>query len=216
MDQTNLRGYDRERNLSREIYYSQGYFSLVQLCSLSQQIHEIYKLSPRNIIEIGIGNGFVSTFLRSAGYEICTADINPSLLPDICASIEDLPNLLNGKRFDLVVCCEVLEHISFDEFDTNLDHLQSLGDRLFMTLPNYRPSIGFSGFLRLPKLTPRLIDLTFDLFWNRRIAREHFWEVGSDKTTSEQEIMRHLKDRYKKVISKRLILNPYHIAFYSE
>lgn len=210
------RGHDREQNLPKGAYYSEGYFSLAQLCSLSHQIHEIHKLAPQNIIEVGIGNGFVSSFLRRAGYKIRTADINPSLAPDICAPICELPELLRGERFDLVVCCEVLEHMPFDEFESNLDHLRFLGDRLFMTLPNYRPTIGFTGFLRLPKMTPRLMDLSIDLFRHKRLDREHFWEVGSDRSTSKKEIIKLLKARYKNVMLKRLALNPYHFAFYGE
>src|SRR5690606_25285672 len=129
-------------------YYSDDYFGLSQLCSMSQQIHEIHSLKPTNILEIGIGNGFTSAILKRAGYPVTTVDINPELEPDICAPLDEVAPLIEGMRFDLVVCCEVLEHMPYEQFGPNLNHLRKFGDRLFITLPNYRAPIGFGGFFR--------------------------------------------------------------------
>lgn len=211
---TSLRGVEREQSLPREAYYADGYFSLTQLCSLSQQIHEIHALRPKSILEVGIGNGFTSTFLRRAGYSVTTADINPALGPDICAPLDQVASHLGGRTFDLVVCCEVLEHMPLDTFEPNLDILRALGSRLFMTLPNFSASIGLGAFLRLPKTPVKLLDLHVDVPRAKALEAEHFWEVGSHASTSRKAIMRTLRSRYPNVSMKRFALNPYHIAFY--
>jgi hypothetical protein len=208
------RGKEREQSLPRDAYFSEGYFALTQLCSLSQQIHEIHQLKPKSILEVGIGNGFTSSFLKRSGYDVTTADINPALQPDICAPLDELASRVAGRRFDLVVCCEVLEHMPFDQFEDSLEHFSSLGQRLFMTLPNYRVSVGFGGFLRLPKISPKLLGFTVDVPRKKALDKEHFWEVGSSRETTRKKILSALATRYPAVGSKKLALNPYHIAFY--
>lgn len=216
MNDAYIRGKDREKNLPRDSYFSDGYFSLPQLFSLSHQINEIHKLHPRDILEIGVGNGFTSSFLRSAGYSITTADINPELKPDICAPLDQIGNIVGRKKFDLVVCCEVLEHMPLEEFLPNLDRLRNLGSRLFLTLPNYKIIVGFSGALRIPKIGVKIFDLTLDIPRRRKLEKEHFWEVGSHRETTMRAIESELKMRYRKLQIKKLPLNPCHIAFICE
>lgn len=208
-----LRGQAREQSLPREAYFSDGYFALPQLCSLSQQLHGIHAMRPTDILEIGIGNGFTSSFLKRAGYDVTTVDINPALEPDICAPLDEVAGHVSGRRFDLVVCCEVLEHMPLEQLRPSLDALAKLGSRLFMTLPNYHAPIGFGGFLRLPKIAPKLLSLTVDLPRRRALEKEHFWEVGSSRETSKSALVKMLRDRYASVEVQKFALAPYHIAF---
>lgn len=145
------RGTERERNLEREVYFSDAYFSMPHLCSFAHQLNHIHAMRPKSAIEIGLGNGFVSTYLRRAGLPIITADINPALEPDICAPLAEVRSHIDEPA-DLVICCEVLEHMPLSELDANLDHLNSLGDRLFLTLPNSYRTWGWGGLSFLPKL----------------------------------------------------------------
>jgi len=208
-----LRGKEREKSLSNDRYYSDGYFDLVQLCSQSHQINEIHKLRPASIIEIGIGNGFTSSFLKRAGYDVTTVDINQNLKPDICAPLDRVGEILGGTKYDLVVCCEVLEHMPLADFHASLACLDKLGRRLFLTLPNYRASVGLGGFLRVPKIGITPFDFTVDLPRKKRLEKEHFWEVGSHPVTSRKNIVKKLREMYETVHVKRFELNPYHIAF---
>lgn len=93
----NARGAQREMSLSRETYFSELYFSEPQLFSMGNQLAAIHQLKPQSIIEIGIGSGFTSSFLKGAGYDITTVDINESLRPDICCPLHLLPNVLKGR-----------------------------------------------------------------------------------------------------------------------
>jgi len=213
MGNFNNQGKDREKSLPRNFYFSDGYFELAQLFSLSHQINEIHKLKPASILEIGIGNGFTSSFLRRAGYRVTTVDINPDLEPDICAPLDQVGSIIGDDRVDLVVCCEVLEHMPLQEFIPSLDHLAKFGKRLFLTLPNYKASIGIGGLLRIPKTGARPFDWTIDIPRRKKLAAEHFWEVGSEDRSSLKAIASELNKKYASVEVKKLPLNPYHIAF---
>lgn len=210
------RGTERERDLAREVYFSDGYFSMPQLCSFAHQLNFIHTMRPKSAIEIGLGNGFVSTYLRRAGVPIITADINPALEPDICAPLAEVRNHI-AQPADLVICCEVLEHMPLAELDANLDHLRGLGDRLFLTLPNSYRSWGVSGLAFLPKLGGGLFDLNFNIPWKRPIAGgPHFWEVGHSAACTRAAIVKRLRARYRSVRSGRFALNPYHVWFICE
>jgi SAM-dependent methyltransferase len=207
------RGQEREKNLAHQAYFSDDYFSLSQLYAMTQQIHDIHKLQPKSILEIGIGNGFVSSFIKRAGYQVTTADINPALAPDICCPISELRKYVNQHEFDLVVCCEVLEHMPFEDFRANIETICEVGNRLYMTLPNHNKSFGFGGFLKLPRIEPMFVNAYVDMPSNRAVTEEHFWEVGSLPQTTKRSLMRILNEYYPNVGVRHNLLNPYHIKF---
>lgn len=208
------KGFLREKKLNRKEYFSDAYFSLPQLCSLSHQIHLIHSMKPKNILEIGIGNGFVSTFLKEAGFEVTTVDINPSLKPDIVAPINNLNNKIKDK-FDLVVCCEVLEHMPFNLFNESLKVISTLGENCLITLPRYQRRWGFNGLLDLPKMNIKGFNINFFIPFRKKSLQDtaHFWEIGSSQETSKSEIIRRIKIQYTTVHDGVFHLNPYHLFF---
>jgi SAM-dependent methyltransferase len=210
-------GFAREASQPRERYFDDNYFEVPQLFSQALQIHYIRSMQPKSILEIGPGNGFTSSFLRRAGFAVTTADINAQLEPDICGSIEDLPHLLAGRSFDVIVCCEVLEHMPLDRLDENLRVMRSIGSRLFLTLPAYCRWVGFGGFLKLPWRLPRLIDLNFGFRKTADLADgPHFWEVEWSTECSRKAIERRLSSYYAVVRSGRFAVNPAHFFFIAE
>lgn len=210
------RGAEREADLEREAYFSDGYFTMPQLCSLAHQLNFIHSMRPKSAIEIGLGNGFLSTCLRRSGVPVITADINPSLEPDVCAPLADVKLHIDQPQ-DVVICCEVLEHMPLSELDANLDHLKTLGDRLFLTLPNSHRAWGMAGIAYIPKLGTKLFDFNVNSPMKHPIAGgPHFWEVGYSSDCSRASIVRRLTQRYNSVRSGRFALNPYHVWFIAE
>lgn len=209
-----IKGFDREKYLDRTEYFNEAYFSLPQLFSFSHQIHLIHSLNPKNILEIGIGNGFVSNFLKNAGYKVTTADINPALEPDIVAPILDLRNEIE-EGFDLVVCCEVLEHMPFELFVESIRVISDIGDNCLITLPRYKRRWGFNGLLDLPNVPIRGFNINFSIpFYKKKLQDSaHFWEVGYNKQTSREALLEHLKCNFDEVINGFFHLNPYHEYF---
>lgn len=212
---TNTRGAKREKNLEREGYFSDHYFSVLMMSTFAHQINDIYNLNPKSIIEIGIGNGFTSSFLKSAKYKITTCDINENLNPDHVLPVQQLETVFSSGQFDLAVCCEVLEHIPFEEFEPAIAAISAVSDRLYLTLPNYKKFFGFSGFFDVPRLR-RLFNLGIYLPIPRKITPEHFWELDSDNYSKSANIIAIIKKYFPKVETRNYKLNRYHRAFICE
>lgn len=210
-----VKGEARERTLPESAYFTPGYFDLAPLFSVAHQIHDLHGLKPENILEIGIGNGFTSSFLKRAGFDVVTVDINKALNPDICAPISQMGEFLEERRFDLIACCEVLEHMPFDQFESSIEIFRNIGKRLYITLPNYRFIFGFGGFFNRVAGRPLLVDMRIELPGFRTLNKEHFWEVGSSAETKKREIVKLLRNHYSSVRVGRYLMNPRHISFYA-
>lgn len=100
-----------------------------------------------SILDVGCGNGVISRFLGQHGYSILGIDISEKTIAE-AAKLNNYPNvqfrvlsaeaiLADGKKYDAVICSEVLEHLH----DPN-KLLQTLQDVvtengiLIVTVPN--------------------------------------------------------------------------------
>ena len=205
-------GAQREAGLARSYYTDEGNFSPEHLYSMSYQIRQLHSFRPKRVLEIGIGNGFVSTFLRQSGIEVVTADINPALNPDVCAPLHELPQHLQGERFDVVSCCEVLEHMPFEEFGRNLDVIRGLAPEAFISLPGHFPWMGVMGRLGIHN---RFVDLSLGLRipCRRRLTDGHFWEIASEWRTRRSALVAQMRERFAQVDSGVFPMNRYHFYF---
>jgi hypothetical protein len=211
------RGEKFEASLPKADYFNEAYFDIRQLMAQTMQIKHIHDLKPSCMIEIGIGNGLTSSFFRNSGIEVLTADINPNLNPDICCSLSEVVERINGRKFDLVVCCEVLEHMPVEQLEDNIRTLRALGHRLFLTLPAYTRSLGVSGVFKVPFLKAKDFFLCF--FFPKRVNlgdTEHFWEVGSENSTRRGAIVNLLKKYYSNVRDGRISFQPNQIYFIAD
>ncbi len=68
-------------------HYNLKYDSKERFCSYWHQINEITKLKPEKVLEVGIGNGFVSDYLKKRNFNVTTVDIDKDLKPDIVGSV---------------------------------------------------------------------------------------------------------------------------------
>ena len=205
-------GAQREAGLARSYYTDESNFSPEHLYSMSYQIRQLHSFRPKRVLEIGIGNGFVSTFLRQSGIEVVTADVNPALNPDVCAPLHELPQQLQGERFDVVSCCEVLEHMPFEEFGRNLDVIRGLAPEAFISLPGHFPWMGVMGRLGIHN---RFVDLSLGLRipCRRRLTDGHFWEIASEWRTRRSALVAQMRERFAQVDSGVFPMNRYHFYF---
>lgn len=176
---------EQEANLSWDLYFNEGYFSKEQWLSHLCQINTVKSIQPESVLEIGCGNGIVTSMLKNHhNIETTTFDINANLKPDVLGSITELSRVLNNKTYELILCAEVLEHLPFELFDICLEEINKTSIKyVVLTLPIagrypifmhgriYRKS--FNWRLRIP---------------SSKIPDEHHWEINSSKNTNLKTI----------------------------
>ncbi len=204
----------KEATLKKAIYFSGGYFSNEQFISFTEQLRLVHRLKRTNILEIGIGNGIVSDFLRKAGFNVTTLDINPNLNPDIVGSVTDLVDIFQQQRFDIILCAEVLEHMAFDRFEQAISNIAGItNEYAILTLPRCQKIILDIQFnIKIPKL-PYIQKGLFLSIPSSKIPREHHWELDSSKETKRKEIETILKKHFTILDSGRFRFRPYHHYF---
>ena len=67
------------------------YDSKERFISYWHQLNEIFKLKPSNVLEIGIGYGLTSAYLKNSGINVVTLDIKKEFNPDVPGSVLKIP-----------------------------------------------------------------------------------------------------------------------------
>lgn len=107
--------------LNPDHYLKHSYDFRERFISYWYQINKIFKLNPVSILEIGIGNGFVSNYLKARSYKVTTLDINPNFKTDVVSSVLSIP--FPKQSIDLTACYEVLEHLPYKNFLITLSEI---------------------------------------------------------------------------------------------
>ncbi|MCI9439610.1 MAG: class I SAM-dependent methyltransferase [Lachnospiraceae bacterium] len=180
------------------------------------QINEVLATRPDSVLLIGVGNGIIPALLKEKGIKVYTFDNDKSLAPDFCGDLRRIEDILNGYRFDTILCCQVLEHIEFYYFEKVLKFFDSIVNKsVIISLPHCH--LAFCGWLRVPIVKNIEFKIIIPSFWikNCFFSEEHMWEIG----------MRHFSKRcIKKILESIFIikntyhvtLNPYHIFYILE
>lgn len=163
--------------VDKKIYFGSGYFNINRFASYSYQISEIISLKPEKVLEIGVGNGLVSYLLKEAGISTTTLDFDPSLKPDILASVTDIPAANNF--YDVVAAFEVLEHVPFESFSKAISEMCRVSKKnVIISLPDCNRFYKIECVL--PKIGKKRLSLELP-YKNPRIHNfdgEHYWEIG--------------------------------------
>lgn len=168
---------DIMKQVNSDHYYEMTYNSKGRFCSYWHQIDEVIKLKPTSILEIGAGHRFVADFLQKAGIEVTTLDIDPDLKPTVVGSILDMP--FPDNNFDVVMCCQVLEHLPYESFMPALKQIYRVSkNHVILSLPNMKPVYRF--YVEIPKFQigffyPR----PFSKKLNWEFNGEHYWNISN-------------------------------------
>lgn len=103
-------------------------------------------------------------------------DIDKELAPDIVASADDMP--VEDKSFDVVVACEILEHLPFEKFEKCLSEIKRVAKRgAVISLPH--SGYTFSLSFKIPLIKWKRLIFKIPHFWRTRTSTsEHYWEPG--------------------------------------
>lgn len=167
-----------------EHYHMLDYYSPERLGQYYHQIKTVKKTAPKTILEIGVGPGVITHILRQAGYEVTTCDLDPSLKPDLVADLMNLP--LQDNAMDMILCCQVLEHLPLSSLHHALIELKRVCRRAVLI------SVPYAGhaFFNLHKY-PGGHKRFWVVHWPRWFKKppmdaEHHWELGQPGCSRKQ------------------------------
>jgi len=188
------------------------YLTAERFASYAYQLKEVLASNPRTVLEIGIGNGIVSTLLRKAGVEVTTLDIDASLGPDIIGSVTEIP--VEPDKFDVVACFEVLEHLPFEMCTVALKEIRRVArKRAIISVPDVGRYIQIR--IHLPRLGNRnvLWQLPYIFPKDLKTHSSHLWEIGR-KGFPFGRLARCIEAAGLRILKTyRITENPYHRIF---
>lgn len=158
-------------------YFDISYDTKERFCSYWHQIDEVISLKPKKILEIGVGNGFVSKYLMRKGLNVTTLDIEQELKPNVTGSVLSIPFV--DKSFDIVTCYEILEHLPYVDFTKALKEIRRVSrEHIILSLPDHTAIYRFN--IELPKIKPikKLIPHPFPRPTHHEFDGEHYWIIG--------------------------------------
>jgi len=199
--------------VTREHYKFGRYVRKKRWMSYHYQLDLIYKLNPKTILEIGIGNNFLKKQLCK-DFNITTLDFDKSLEPDIVGNVTNIP--LKDNSFDLVVCFQVLEHLPFKYFKIALREIKRVSKKnVIISLP-----YAYHEFLWLSVSIAKKERINFSLtvprfYESHEFNGEHYWEIGKKGYP-----LKHIKGILKKFFIIKKTINPFenkgHVFFILE
>jgi ubiquinone/menaquinone biosynthesis C-methylase UbiE len=189
------------------------YDSPERLYSYGRQIEIILEIKPQHVLEIGIGNGFVSRYLRDCGVRVTTLDLDAKLKPSVYGSVIDLP--FAGNCFDTISCCEVLEHLPYEIVPHALAELARVAAKqIVLSVPDVSPYFQWKYDLSVLGQSYGLRSLQF-WSWGKQhtFDGEHYWELGK-RGHSLRNFISALQSAGLAAYSwQRAVGNPYHRFF---
>lgn len=200
-------------------YCGMGYDDLSRFISYFSQVDTVIGLDCRKILELGIGNGTVSNYLKRMKLDLTTFDINEELEPDYVGDIRDLP--FEDGSFDLVMSCEVLEHLPWEDVDKAFSELGRVSKKyVFISLPY--SCISFEFVIKFP-YAKKLLGKTFlklllriPYFYKQHsFDGEHYWVIGR-KGYSLKVVRDRIKKHFKVMKEFSPVLDSGHYFFILE
>lgn len=193
-------------------YYRTEYDTKGRFISYWHQINEVICLKPSKILEIGIGNKFVSNYLKERRYSVTTLDIDKRLNPNVIASVLNIP--LPDESFDVIACYELLEHLPYEKFLLALREIFRVSKSYaILSLPDvtraYKLNIEIPKFREIKTLIP-LPRFKLPI---HKFHGEHYWEIGKDGYPLNKIIDNIKEVGFKIERTYRVFETPYHRFF---
>ncbi|MDR2424893.1 MAG: hypothetical protein LBD59_09260 [Prevotellaceae bacterium] len=187
------------------------YVDIARWISYWHQITETMALNSENVLIVGIGDGITGKILSMQGIKVSTFDFDEKLQPDFVGNITEIDEVLQGNHFDVLLCCQLLEHLPYDFFEPVLQKMKCVADNVIISLPhsprNYYISIG------LPLLGRKKINIDIQRHCSTfKFDGEHYWEIGW-KGYSKQKIKKSIKKYFSITKCFLAINNRYHLFF---
>lgn len=163
--------------INKEAGYAAGrYAKLDRFVSYSYQIQEIIATKPASVLEIGVGDGLLSSYFRAnSPIRFTTADFAEDLKPDIVADVRNLP--IDDMSFDTVCAFQVLEHVPYGEVDHALAQLFRVAKHhVLISLPHFNHPLKLN--FKIPALPEVKVLIQVPHPKKHVFDGQHYWEIG--------------------------------------
>lgn len=162
----------------RPSHYQDNYDHRRRFVSYFNQINIVRRAKAQEVLEIGIGNGFISRYLREKNIKLHTVDFDERLNPDTVASVTDLP--FPESTFDTVCCFETLEHLPWESFAGAVSELVRVSSRkVLLSLPDVTPFLRIRlGYRFDVPLVNWCKDYHLPFAPQHEFDGQHYWEIG--------------------------------------
>lgn len=199
--------------LNKTYSYHNNYDKKIRWIQYHTQIDTVLKLSPSNLLEIGIGSGVVSNYLKKY-IKVHTFDINRNLNPDTVGSVENLSKYFKNNQFDVVLCSQMLEHIPYNKFDDCLKQIFNISKRfVILSLPH--AAIHLRGNIAVMKNAKINFNITIPKPIKHKFYKGHYWEIGK-LGFSRSKIRKHLKEYFNILNEFGMQEDPYYRFYVME
>jgi hypothetical protein len=191
-------------------YRFDNYVDIARWNSYYYQIVETMAFEPETVLIIGVGDNIVGQILQYKSIKVYTLDYDVALNPDFVGSIADIDVILQNQRFDVVLCCQVLEHLPFDLFEKTIQKMKNISDNVIISLP-YEP-LYCKIDIEMTRVSPKRINIDIPQFFRKyKFNGEHYWEIGVG-THSKHEITSIMEKQFK--IKKQFIVPHNHFHYF--
>ncbi|MDR3350105.1 MAG: class I SAM-dependent methyltransferase [Prevotellaceae bacterium] len=192
-------------------YNFQTYTDLPRWTSYWHQITEALALAPKTVLIIGVGDNIVGKTLAAQGVQVYTYDFDKHLHPDYEGDVACINAVLHDKRFDVILCCQVLEHLPRDRFENILQQLAQHAGHVIISLPY--SAMKYKIELKLPVIKTVKANIYIHKFFKKHtFDGEHYWETGTRGHT-KRSVLKSMRKFF--AVEKWYIAphNPYHLFF---
>lgn len=198
-------------------HYSADYIGDGRIFSYAHQVQVALRHKPGAVLEVGVGPGIVSAILRAADVRVVTLDVQHELGASVIASVLNTP--FKDGSFDVALCCQVLEHLPFENFTPALRELNRVTRKgLVLSLPDVTRFNYLS--LKLPRLGSLFWNIPFP--WMSRLPdvearlREmgHYWEIGYKDFKLARVVDGIEKADWRVAATWRVVERPWHRFFH--
>lgn len=178
------------KQVDKTNYNFQFYCGKDRWVSYYHQIDEILKLKPKNLLEIGSGDGILKNYIKNnTKIDYKNLDIAEDLDPDLIGSIENIP--FPDNTFDVVCAFEVLEHLPFGKLNQCLSELNRVSKKdVLISIPHFGPPVKLN--LKIPFLKEVKIVFKIPFYKKHYFNGQHYWEVGK-RGYSDKKIKKIIK-----------------------
>ena len=201
------------KQVDKSHYGFERYMRKARWASIWHQVHEVARLKPSRVLEVGPGPGVFKAVMGAFDFRVETLDLDPELHPDYVASVFEMP--FDDGAFDVVCAFQMLEHLPFEQSLQAFREMARVTHRsVIISLPDAATRWPVSVHV------PTVGRVEFSVPWPRLRAPvhqfngEHHWEINTrgyplDKVT---ELLSEAADAALER-TFRVPDNPYHRFF---